>query len=106
MSIEDVFGALAAFRRRLGEKLRRFGRKADAAAGGRGLRDAALASLVENDTAVLKALVYLVERAQEDEVRHREQHEALLARLAALEAELRATRARLEALADPSARTG
>jgi hypothetical protein len=106
VSFEDLVSAFAAFRRKLAEKLRRVGRKADAASGGRALREAALGSLVENDTAVLKALVHLVERAQEDEARRREEHAALLERLAAIEAELRATRARLEALADRSARTG
>jgi hypothetical protein len=105
VSIKDTrfYAAFRRVRDRFKAKLRRFRRKVDAATGGRGLRDAALSSLVANDTAVLKALVYLVERAQEEEIRRRAEHEDLLQRLAAMEAALREMQGRLEALGDAAA---
>ncbi len=51
-------------------------------------QEAALASLAANDTSVLQTLVYLVERAQEDQ-KHRQQYQSMLERrVASLESAL------------------
>jgi FkbM family methyltransferase len=96
----------AAFRRirdRYKARFRRVRRKVDAHTGGRALQQASLAAVVSNDTATLKALVYLVERAQADDAHRREWRERLEDRVAAIDAALGQLDERLRAALPPVA---